>query len=260
MNLKEFSICLTTCKHQFRPGRSATDVNRTSVLCFGRFLLYTCLLITGVMIRPAGSQDTGYFPGEFDRYGTPSYSGQSLYGFHFGLNSSMNRSVFHKFADDQSAPAVRDTVPHPRKVMFRSLMLPGWGQVTNRQIWKVPIVYALLGGLTYYSMYSHSEYTDYKAAYYNEASGNEDMKFGPTPPRLAGVPAESLRFNRNFFRNRRDFTFILIGVAYGLNVLDAYVFAHFRDFDVSDELAHSAVVQPGPFGNPVFSLQYKIRF
>jgi hypothetical protein len=157
-------------------------------------------------------------------------------------------------------PVGSDTVPHPRSVMFRSLILPGWGQVTNRQIWKVPVVYALLGGLTYYSIYSHGMYTDYRAAYYNIATGNDDFRFGPTPPRLAGVPPESLRDTRNFFRNRRDFTFILIGLAYGLNVLDAYIFAHFRDFDVSDDLSHISGLHPEPFSSAVLSFRFRVRF
>jgi hypothetical protein len=157
-------------------------------------------------------------------------------------------------------PAVRDTVPHPRKVMFRSMIIPGWGQATNRQYWKIPIVYGLLGGLAVYSIWTHNQYSDYRAAYYNVASGNDDMRFGPTPPNLVGVPPESLRFSRNSFRNQRDFSFIIITLAYGLNILDAYIFAHFRDFDVSDDLAHAFSVQPDPFGQPVLSLRYQFRF
>ena len=34
--------------------------------------------------------------------------------------------------------------PDPHKVLFKSLMIPGWGQVINKQIYKVPIIYALL--------------------------------------------------------------------------------------------------------------------
>ncbi|MFU8860866.1 MAG: DUF5683 domain-containing protein [Cyclonatronaceae bacterium] len=157
-------------------------------------------------------------------------------------------------------PATGDTVPHPRKVLFRSMIIPGWGQVTNRQYWKVPIVYGLLGGLVVYSIWTHNQYTDYRAAFYNAASGNDDQRFGPTPPNLMGVPQESLRFSRNSFRNQRDFSFILIALAYGLNILDAYIFAHFRDFDVSDDLAYAFTAQHEPFGQPVVNLRYRIRF
>jgi hypothetical protein len=36
--------------------------------------------------------------------------------------------------------------PHnPKLALKRSAMLPGWGQVYNKQTWKVPIIYAALG-------------------------------------------------------------------------------------------------------------------
>lgn len=135
---------------------------------------------------------------------------------------------------------IRDTVPNPKSVMYKSLILPGWGQVTNRQAWKVPIVYGLLAGVTAYTIYSHDRYQGYKAAYYNSIEGNTDQRFGPTPGYIpVGQPSELYRSNRNTFRNRRDLSIIGIFLVYGLNVADAYIFAHLRDFDVSDDLSAS---------------------
>ena len=37
----------------------------------------------------------------------------------------------------------------PRTVLLRSLVLPGWGQATNRQYWVIPIVYAAAAGGVY---------------------------------------------------------------------------------------------------------------
>ena len=129
-------------------------------------------------------------------------------------------------------------------VLKRSLIIPGWGQVTNKQIWKVPIVYGLLGGLTYYSVYLTKEYHDYRAAYYNSFSSNTDFRFGPTPEYLIGANPASLQSNRNFLRNRRDFIYVTIALAYILNAVDAYVFAHLRSFDVSDDLSMNTTLKP----------------
>lgn len=134
----------------------------------------------------------------------------------------------------------RDTVPEPTHVMRRSMIVPGWGQVVNRQVWKVPIIYGMLAGLAYYSILMDQNYRDYRAAYFNVANPGEEPKFGPTPGHIdPNLNPESLRYNRNFYRNRRDMTFIGIVLAYGLNIVDAYVFAHMRDFDVSDDLSAS---------------------
>lgn len=138
----------------------------------------------------------------------------------------------------------KEEFPDPKMVMHRSMIIPGWGQITNRQTWKVPIVYGLLGGLTYYSVYLTKQYHDYRAAYYNSVSANTDQRFGPTPTRLIGVSQGSLQSNRNFLRNRRDFIYVTIGLAYVLNVVDAYVFAHLRSFDVSDDLSLNTRIKP----------------
>jgi len=137
--------------------------------------------------------------------------------------------------------------PDPKTVLRRSLIIPGWGQVINKQTWKVPIVYGFLGGLTYYSVHLHKQYHDYRAAFYNiNPNTPDDNKFGPTPGYIPdNSNLNSLRENRNFYRNRRDLVYVFIGLSYALNAIDAYVFAHLRPFDVSDDLSMKASIKPG---------------
>ena len=141
---------------------------------------------------------------------------------------------------------VRTDFPEPKSVLYKSLMVPGWGQIVNDQWWKVPIIYALLGGLTGYSIYLTKKYHDYRAAYYNlNDETPDDMRFGSTPSYIpADANLSSLCDNRNFFRNRRDFIYITIGLAYGLNAIDAYIFAHLRSFDVSEDLSVRPSLKP----------------
>ena len=144
---------------------------------------------------------------------------------------------FNKLGSDTTS--LESQFPPPKKVLKQSLIIPGWGQVTNKQAWKVPIVYGIIGGLTYYSIYLHKKYHDYRAAYYNlNPDTPDDNKFGMTPgyiPENASLSA--LEQNRNFFRNRRDLVYVFVGLSYALNAIDAYVFAHLRSFDVSDDLS-----------------------
>lgn len=140
----------------------------------------------------------------------------------------------------------RREYPSPKSVMFKSLMIPGWGQIVNEQIWKVPIVYGLFAGVGVYTFYLHDQYKDYRTAYYNAVRSDEenDFRFGQTPDYLVGINQSELQSNRNSLRNRRDFMFVVMGLAYGLNAVDAYVYAHMRSFDVSDDLSARAIIQP----------------
>ncbi len=132
------------------------------------------------------------------------------------------------------------------------MIIPGWGQIINKQSWKVPIVYAILGGLGYYSVYLNKKYHDYRAAYYNQTPrppDNEpptDQRFGSTPSYIPeSANSDQLKSLRNTYHNRRDLVYVGIAVAYGLNIVDAYVFAHMRSFDVSENLSMRTSIKPG---------------
>lgn len=157
------------------------------------------------------------------------------------LENRFNQYSFNQFTQEDSATAKRE-YPNPKSVLYKSLIIPGWGQIVNRQVWKVPIIYGLFAGIGVYTVYIDDLYKDYRAAYYNAT--HEDMQFGPTPERLQSVTASQLLSNRNSYRNQRDFMFVVMGLAYGLNALDAYIFAHMRSFDVSDDLSAKTTIHP----------------
>ena len=156
-----------------------------------------------------------------------------------------------KFSEDTTAKEPKQTsgafkeVPEPKSVLYKSLMLPGWGQVINQQAWKVPIIYGAFAGLGWYSSYLTKKYHDYRAAYYNSQYPDREPKFGQTPGYInPGIPTSSLQSIRNDFRNRRDFIYVTMVLMYGLNAVDAYVFAHLRDFNVSDDLSMDMSLKP----------------
>jgi hypothetical protein len=168
-------------------------------------------------------------------YSTDSVIKSDIFGYN-PLTGFRNSDIILNYHQQQDVKL--DSVPDPKSVIYKSLLVPGWGQILNRQAWKVPIIYGLIVGVTTYTFYANKQYNGYKAAYYNSFTQNTDLKFGPTPDFvLAGQPPELYRTHRNNFRNRRDMAIIGIVLAYGLNVVDAYIFAQLRDFDVSDNLS-----------------------
>src|SRR5699024_12587402 len=118
--------------------------------------------------------------------------------------------------------------------------------IATREQCRVPIVYVLLGVLTWYSISMTKSYHDYRAAYYNiNDQTPDDQKYGPTPdyiPESANL--RELKSIRNTYRNRRDLVYVGIALAYGLNIIDAYVFAHMRSFDVSKDLSLRTHIKP----------------
>lgn len=145
----------------------------------------------------------------------------------------------------------------PRKAAIRSAILPGWGQVYNRKIWKVPIVYAALGAtggifINNLTWYNRTKYA-YRVAIniqggkdeigsdsYNKVYETLKEPFFTSPQ---GIQAEYLRTNRDYFRKNVDYSAIYFLIAWALNVVDATVDAHLSSFDVSPDLAFK--IQPG---------------
>jgi hypothetical protein len=144
---------------------------------------------------------------------------------------------------DTTAPTkkVKDSLPllkphNPRLALKRSAILPGWGQVYNKQWWKVPIIYGALGVTAGIFVYNVQWYRRCRFAA-NARATNNPADVAKIHPRLTNQGLESLRILRNSFRRDVDFSVLFFLIFWGLNVADAVVFAHLKDFDVNDNLS-----------------------
>lgn len=128
----------------------------------------------------------------------------------------------------------------PRVAAIRSAMLPGLGQIYNKKYWKLPIVYGALGACTGIFVYNFGNYKDTRFAYrvkYNMRVNHTDSAlFSQIKPKLKPLSEESLRFYRNQFRRDIDYSALAFLLLWGLNVLDATVDAHLKNFDVGPDL------------------------
>jgi hypothetical protein len=148
--------------------------------------------------------------------------------------------AFNTFSTLDSIPK-KDTlakkIPHnPKLAMKRSLMVPGWGQVYNKQIWKVPIIYAGLGITASVFSYNLKTYNDVRFAY-NARVTNSTADIAKIKPYLAPLNVNQLASNRRVFRQQIDYSVLFFIAFWGLNVADAIVFGHLKDFDVSDDIS-----------------------
>ena len=133
----------------------------------------------------------------------------------------------------------------PHKATLRSAIIPGWGQAYNREYWKIPLVYAAIGIPIGTFIYNNTWYKRTRDAYVIVVNG-QTQNYNQIDKRLyyEGQPldANSLQNYRNQFRKDRDYSILVLLFAWGLNVVDATVFGHLKDFDVSSDL--SMRVQP----------------
>ncbi len=127
----------------------------------------------------------------------------------------------------------------PHKATLRSAIIPGWGQAYNREYWKIPIVYGALAVPASLFVYNNNWYQRTKNAYNILLNGGDTTKIYPA---LKGIDPATLEYYRNAFRKNRDYSMLFFLLVWGLNVADATVFAHLKDFDVSNDL--SMHVQP----------------
>ena len=133
----------------------------------------------------------------------------------------------------------------PREATLKSLMIPGWGQIYNRQYWKLPLVAGAFITLGVITNYNQVRYTKYRNYYYVVSPHPDDPKYIPpaTVPVLyedgvtRDLDVNQLKRINDGFRRNRDFTYIGMALAWALNIVDANVSAHLKTFDVSDDLS-----------------------
>lgn len=135
---------------------------------------------------------------------------------------------------------------NPRKATLRSAILPGWGQIYNKEPWwRVTLVYGAIAIPTGFYIYNNTWYQKTRKAY-DIVANKDTARFGEIDAKLQNLNERSLQFYRNEFRRNKDFSLLWILLTWGLNVVDATVYGHLKAFDVSDNLS----VQVKPTYNP----------
>lgn len=129
---------------------------------------------------------------------------------------------------------VKEGYPNPKKALILSA-IPGMGQAYNKKYWKIPIVYAAIGGLAFTIDLNNRQYNRLQTAFL--ATVDDDAT---TVSEFAGTQldnSETLRTLRNSFDKSRQLSWFGLVAVYILGGVDAFVDGHLLDFDVSDDLS-----------------------
>jgi len=118
----------------------------------------------------------------------------------------------------------------PAKAAFYSAVVPGLGQVYNKKYWKIPIIYAGMAAGVYFYKQQDDEYDRFRDAYKRRLAGYDDDEF-------QGISDDRLINAQKSAQKNKSISIIVTVAFYLLNVVDANVDAHLRQYEVSEDLS-----------------------
>ena len=182
----------------------------------------------------------------------------------------------------------------PMKAGLYSAFIPGLGQIYNNEYWKLPLVYIGIGIFAYYINYTHVEYLKFLQAYlisedpiekqfakdYYESHNSQRYINDQTLLEKRNIKRQEafkmeiyqrvsyvdvnngnndfLLEGKDRWKRFRDLNIIGISAFYLVNIIDASVFAHLVDYDVSDDLSFNITPKLSTFSGNY--LEYGILF
>lgn len=142
---------------------------------------------------------------------------------------------------------------NPLKASLYSAVIPGLGQVYNEKIWKVPLVWGLIGTGIGFTVHYNERHQYFRDAFIAELNGEPHDYSGIFDANRLGTIQDDMRRNR-------DYAIALTIVAYALNILDATVDAHLYDVRKDRDLSLDPTTAYNPVtGETEMGLALKIK-
>lgn len=136
-------------------------------------------------------------------------------------------------------------------------MLPGLGQAYNNKYWKIPVIYAGFGAMSYFFTINNSRYLKYKKALILR---NDDDETTIDDYATQYPNQQTLIEYKDYYRRNRDLSVIGFALFYVLNIVDANVDANLFYFDVSDDLSMEWMPVAIPSSTFASGIGIKLKF
>ena len=139
--------------------------------------------------------------------------------------------------------------PDAQKSVWLAAVVPGLGQIYNRQYWKVPIIYGGALGLAYGITWNDRMYVDYRKGYVDLMDKDPNTNYFEylLPEGVTLTNSNKDYYTRviktklDNYRRYRDLCIIASAVFYLLTIIDAYVDAQMFDYDINPDLSLEVV-------------------
>ena len=148
----------------------------------------------------------------------------------------------------------------PSRAAFYSAVIPGLGQAYNKKYWKIPIIYAGMATGVFLYIRNQNDFNRFRDAFKSRLAGFTDDEFfgdGDTPI----ISNDRLMDAQLSAQKNKDYSLVTIIAFYALNIIDANVDAHLRQYDISDDLSIAPAVDSDQFTakpNYTVSLTFKL--
>lgn len=146
------------------------------------------------------------------------------------------------FLGDAAVNYKTNEVSGVKRATTLATICPGAGQIYNKSYWKVPFVIGGFATMIYVVDWNTRGYKRFKTAYNQIIAYEADPDSYPngSPDEFNGRYSSSyMKSIRDSYRRNRDLSIIALAGIYIFQIVDAHVDAHFKDYDVSDNLAMS---------------------
>ncbi|MCF2446566.1 DUF5683 domain-containing protein [Dyadobacter sp. CY345] len=176
------------------------------------------------------------------------------------LGESENQNPGLSEIDSQKTEK-RSFVPNPARATRLAALIPGSGQIYNRDYWKAPLVYAALAGGTWTAIYWQIRYQDFVRGYLSFYDLNADpdnknygkIKAGLTNGSFLPVyyrggilngerqearpfSIDQMRRYKDAYRRYFELSVVVTAAIYVVSIIEANVAVHLKTFDMSDDL------------------------
>lgn len=154
------------------------------------------------------------------------------------INNASADTVILSNASDNSInkdSTKKKKLTEPKKAGLLSAAFPSLGQIYNKKYWKIPIVWGGFAATTYFIITNAKPMLQAKEAYIwiddgrvGEAPNNFAIQY-PTTDKLEAI--------YNQYRSNVELFSLITVVWYALNIVDAVVDGHLKDFDISEDIS-----------------------
>jgi len=155
-----------------------------------------------------------------------------------------------------------DTLHSPHTAIMHSIIIPGWGQIYNHSYWKVPVIYGALGALGYYIVWNNTNYLQVLNVSLFREHGTVPAvgsKYYTLYQTYLNTDVTQLYNATDYYRRNRDLCILGVFVAWGVNVIDAYIDAKFMNsYTVDNNL--SMQVTPVLMNQQMFAQNYSSSY